>query len=384
MCMSTMFAHFRRISCLCRKLTINMLNKRLYSTEITIDPTTKRLADRLLTGDRGALSRAITLVESKLYNHHITAQQLLQYIASKKLDRDMDTFRIGVSGPPGVGKSTFIESLGMKIIEKGEKVAVLAVDPSSTLTGGSILGDKTRMIDLTGKEEAFIRPSPSQGFLGGVTANTYEVVSLCEAAGYDRIIIETVGVGQSETQIADLTDMVLLLLPPAGGDELQGIKKGIMEIADLIIINKADGKLINSAKKSTREIESALHFYTMRHSAWQPRAMMCTSLTQASLNPAQEKKDLESIPKVSDVLKVIDEFRTIVTSSSDFKKRRAEQRKSWMWKQVNEELITRMYHYPAISEMMVQLQNNVGKGLLSPRIAASRILDRFVKEYKPE
>jgi LAO/AO transport system kinase len=351
-------------------------------TQPEIDENNMRLGDRLLNGDRSALSKAITLVESKLYNHHISAQQLLFYIASKKKVKETDSFRIGVSGPPGVGKSTFIESLGMCLINKGEKIAVLAVDPSSTRTGGSILGDKTRMIELTGHEEAFIRPSPSQGFLGGVTANMFEVITLCEAAGYDNIIIETVGVGQSETQIADLADMVLLLLPPAGGDELQGIKKGIMEIADLIVMNKADGKLIKTARRSGREIASALHLYAQRKSAWQPRVTLCSSLVQAPDTVLSTKdKEEEPIPKVSDVLNLISEFKSSVVKSGEFVQRRVDQRKTWMWKQVNEELITRMYHYPQVKDAISSLQKQVDNGTISPRIAAATILDVFVKNY---
>jgi LAO/AO transport system kinase len=376
-----MFSHLRRASCH-NKFALHFFTKRTYSVDI--DPNNKRLADRLLQGDRGALSKAITLVESKLYNHHMQAQQLLAYIAANRQDKDTDTFRVGVSGPPGVGKSTFIESLGINLVKRGDKVAVLAVDPSSTLTGGSILGDKTRMIELAGHEQVFIRPSPSQGFLGGVTANMFEVVSLCEAAGYDHIIIETVGVGQSETQIAELTDMVLLLLPPAGGDELQGIKKGIMEVADLIVVNKADGKLINAARKSQREIESAVHFFALRKSAWQPKVTLCSSLVQPQPSVLSAKEKDVVVPKSNDVLQIIDEFRRVVIASNDFKKRRSEQRKSWMWKQVNEDLITRMYHYPAVKDVISTLQESVGKGVTSPRIAAGKILNVFVNHYKPE
>ena len=231
--------------------------------------------DSLLTGNRRALAKAITLVESKLDRHRAQAQGILEQV----LPHSGNSIRVGITGVPGVGKSTFIEAFGLYLIEQGKRVAVLAVDPSSPLAGGSILGDKTRMEELSRREEAFIRPSPSEGTLGGVAQKTRETMLLCEAAGYDVILVETVGVGQSEYQVAGMVDFFMVLMLPGGGDELQGIKKGIMELADALVINKADGDSEKQAQLARQLYTSAMN--VLRHTSfWTPRVMTCSALKQ--------------------------------------------------------------------------------------------------------
>jgi LAO/AO transport system kinase len=375
-----------------------------------LDEFTKKIANRLLSGDRSALSKAITIVESKRYEDHLRAQALLSYVTSQfkkqrsssdaDSDRynpslDRESFRIGISGPPGAGKSTFIECIGKLLVQQGHKIAVLAVDPSSRRTGGSILGDKTRMTELAKSEHAYIRPSPSQGFLGGVTANMYEIITLCECAGYDRILIETVGVGQSETQIADLTDIVLLLVPPSGGDELQGIKRGIVEVADLIVVNKTDGSLIPVAKRTQREYRNALHLLAPRDiisedgavpetvanlQTWKPQVLCCSSAAQTNFGSESTSEEAAKY-SVRNVLDKIEEYRRIQHENGHWYYRRREQRKDWLWKQVSEDLVTRLLHHSdKLKAMVKDLQNKVSDGKISPRVASELILKEFVAE----
>ena len=229
------------------------------------------LAAAIKACDRRALAKGITLVESTRSYHRQQAAELLETL----MPATGNSIRIGISGVPGVGKSTFIEAFGNLLLERGHRVAVLAVDPTSAVTGGSILGDKTRMETLAFAKNAFVRPSPAGKTLGGVTRRTRESLLLCEAAGFDVILVETVGVGQSETAVADMTDMFVLLLLPAGGDELQGIKRGIMELADLVLVNKADGEQTNSANQTMADYRSALHFMKSRFASWQPQVLAC-------------------------------------------------------------------------------------------------------------
>jgi LAO/AO transport system kinase len=245
------------------------------------------LADRILTGDRRALARAITLVESRRADHRVQAMMLLDQLAS----HHRQALRIGLSGTPGVGKSTYIESFGLMLTGQGLRVAVLAVDPSSARSGGSILGDKTRMERLSRDPNAFIRPSPSQTHLGGVARRTREAVALCEAAGYDVVLIETVGVGQSETMVGEMSDLFVLLLAPAGGDELQGVKRGIMEMADLILVNKADGDLKPAATRTCADYAGALRLLRKRAQdpPGFPKAMLVSSLDQTGLATAWDE-----------------------------------------------------------------------------------------------
>ena len=237
-------------------------------------PSPSELAKALIAGDRSALARAMTLVESTLPKHQVLAQELLSLL----MPHTGNSHRIGVTGVPGVGKSTFLDSYGMYLIERGHRVAVLAVDPSSSITGGSILADKARMNDLALSDNAFVRPSPSSNNLGGVARRTRENILLCEAAGYDMVLVETVGVGQSETVVADMVDFFLVLMLAGAGDELQGIKKGIIELADLIAINKSDGDNINRAKAAANEYTSALHYLTPTSEKWQPSTLCLSAL----------------------------------------------------------------------------------------------------------
>ncbi len=261
---------------------------------------------KLLATDRATLARAITLMESTRDDHQAEAQTLLAAI----LPKTGKSLRIGITGVPGVGKSTFIESFGLHAIAQGHKVAVLAVDPSSSKSGGSILGDKTRMAGLAQHDDAFIRPSPTGGSLGGVARRTRESVMLCEAAGYDIIIVETVGVGQSETEVADMVDMFVLLLLPGSGDELQGIKKGIVELADMIVVNKADGDLELQAKRVRTDYSAALKLLHPSSANWQPKVVTCSALTG------------KGIPEL---WQSVMEFGVIMTKSGELKNRRGEQ-----------------------------------------------------------
>ncbi|MCC5954451.1 MAG: methylmalonyl Co-A mutase-associated GTPase MeaB [Natronohydrobacter sp.] len=286
---------------------------------------TSALADAILAGDRRALARAVTLVESTRSEHRATAGELLEQLAGS----GRQAIRIGLSGTPGVGKSTFIESFGLMLVAQGLRVAVLAVDPSSARTGGSILGDKTRMERLARAPEAFIRPSPSQSHLGGVARRTREAVALCEAAGFDVVLIETVGVGQSETVVAELSDVFLLLLAPAGGDELQGVKRGIMEVADMIVVNKADGDLKATATRTCADYAGALRLMRRRPQDPDgfPKAMTVSALTDTGLNT------------------VWDEIRTLVDwrrSSGHFDAIRKAQTRFWFEADLQEALLARL------------------------------------------
>jgi len=309
-------------------------------------------------GDRRALARAITLIESTRDDHRAQAEQLM----AELLPYSGNSIRVGISGVPGVGKSTFIETFGLKIIEAGHKVAVLAVDPSSPKTGGSILGDKTRMEDLSKNTSAFIRPSPSSGTLGGVARRTREVMLVTEAAGFDVVIVETVGVGQSETAVAELVDMFILLIVPGGGDELQGIKKGIVELADLIVVNKADGDLLAAAERAKRDYGAALHLLRAASSDWHPKVMTCSSLLKSG---------------VGEIWETVGIFSKSVRTSSEFAKRRQAQAKAWMWDEVNETVARALRHDINIAAILPELEALVENGELAPTKAARTILEKF-------
>ncbi len=320
----------------------------------------EELAARLAKGERRALARAITLIESTRPDHRRAATALI----SRLYGRRSEAVRVGLSGTPGVGKSTFIESFGMMLAERGLKVAVLAVDPSSARTGGSILGDKTRMERLSRHPNAFIRPSPSQAALGGVARRTREAILLCEAAGFDLVLVETVGVGQSETMVADMTDIFLLLLAPAGGDELQGVKRGIMEICDMILVNKADGDLAATAKRTCADYAGALRLLRGRpqdpHGF--PKALAVSALAE------------EGLAKVWDEIEALDGWRR---EQGVRDSRRRAQAVDWMRHEIQAGLLERFRRDPRVAGLLPELEREVAGGDLPPDAAALRALDAF-------
>jgi len=312
------------------------------------------LAADLLAGNRRALAKAITLVESTRPEHRQRAQELL----AELLPHSGRSLRVGISGVPGVGKSTFIEVLGMYLIGNGHRVAVLAVDPSSSVHGGSILGDKTRMELLSQRNEAFIRPSPSAGSLGGVAEHTREAMLLCEAAGYDIIIVETVGVGQSETAVAGMTDIFVLLQLPNAGDDLQAIKKGIMELADLVVFNKADIDP-KAAQLAAAQMRSALSMLHPASANWQPPVLTLSALRKDGL---------------AEFWDVIEKFRSTLTASGEFDAKRRHQALAWMWQQIDSGLRSRFREHPAVKSALAELSSSVEAGTTTPAAAAQRLL----------
>lgn len=318
------------------------------------------LAARVEAGERRALARAITLVESTRADHRAAASALMRRLYGKH-DRAM---RVGLSGTPGVGKSTFIEAFGMMLVDAGLKVAVLAVDPSSARTGGSILGDKTRMEQLTRQKNAFIRPSPSSAALGGVARRTREAIILCEAAGFDVILVETVGVGQSETMVADMTDIFLLLMAPAGGDELQGVKRGIMEICDMILVNKADGDLKPAAERTRADYAGALRLLRGRQQDPEgfPKALSVSAMAEQGLEKAWEE------------MRALDLWRR---DQGVRDKRRREQAVTWMRAEVEGRLTELFRSAPAVADLLPRLETRVAQGDLPPDAAAAEALAAF-------
>jgi len=323
----------------------------------------------LCSGDRGSLARAITLVETSNKEKAVMARNLMNLVTRHCRDRckqegkDTLAFRVGLSGPPGAGKSTFIESLGARLTSSGHQLAVLAVDPSSATTGGSLLGDKTRMHELSRNKAAYIRPSPARGHLGGVARNTNEAVVLCEAAGYNIVLVETVGVGQSEFLVSDMVDMFCLILPPAGGDELQGLKRGIVEQSDLIIVNKADGALLPAARRTAYEYTSALKFMRPRSKIWRPKVKLCSSLTGDGLDVVWDH---------------MDKFRSTV--EGEIVERRAEQRRRWMWSYVTERLVWMVRNNEKVGREVGRLEGEVRGDQVDPGAAADRIINTFLQQ----
>lgn len=317
--------------------------------------TAADLATGLIAGDRRSLARAITLLESTRPDHRRDAETLIGAL----LANTGSALRLGISGVPGVGKSTFIEAFGLHLVEAGLRVAVLAVDPSSPRTGGSILGDKTRMEALAREANAFIRPSPSGGTLGGVARRTREAMLCVEAAGFDVVLVETVGVGQSETAVAGLTDMFVLLLAPGGGDDLQGIKKGIVELADLIVVNKADGDLAPAAERARRDYGAALQLLRPPAGGWRPRVMKCSAMAGTG---------------IAEVWAAIGEFRAMADASGGFAKRRADQAAAWMWDEIRETLMAELRADSRIRASIDAMEDRVRAGTLSPSAAARAIL----------
>ncbi|HVS65932.1 MAG TPA: methylmalonyl Co-A mutase-associated GTPase MeaB [Thermoanaerobaculia bacterium] len=315
------------------------------------------LVDQLAAGvrarDRAALGRAITLIESRRAADHGPAQELLQRL----LPDAGAAHRVGITGAPGVGKSTFIEALGGHLTASGLRVAVLAIDPSSRKTGGSILGDKTRMTRLATDPEAFIRPSPTGGTLGGVARRTRESMLVCEAAGFDVVLVETVGTGQSETAVADMVDLFLLLLMPGGGDELQGLKKGVLELADLVAINKADGSSLERARDTAAEYGAALRILTPRGVRWTPEVLLVSALEGRGITELWQR---------------VEAHREALGDELEARRRR--QRLRWMWSLVEERAVERVRRHPAVAELVAELEPEVESGRLSPTLAADRLL----------
>jgi LAO/AO transport system kinase len=318
------------------------------------------LAAAILAGDRRALGQGITLVESAHPGDREPANQLLQILAP----RAGQSIRIGISGVPGVGKSTFIEAFGNHVIDQGHRMAVLAVDPSSALSGGSILGDKTRMETLSRRLEAFIRPSPAGRTLGGVTRHTRETLLLVEAAGFDVVLVETVGVGQSETAVADMTDLFLLLLLPGGGDELQGIKRGIVELADIIVVNKADGELSAAAQRSAADYRNALRFLRARSLHWEVPVETCSALEGRG---------------VDHIWQLIGKFRATMSANGELARHRAEQSRQWLWTETAEAVVARLREDPAVAARLQTLEQSVMRGEISPRVAAEELAAQFAQ-----
>ena len=321
-------------------------------------PTSKELADGILNGNITALSRAITLVESTNSNHLEKANEVINAC----LPFANQSIRIGITGVPGVGKSTFIEAFGKHLTGLGKKVAVLAVDPSSTISHGSILGDKTRMEELVKDENAFIRPSPSGETLGGVARKTRETITLCEAFGFDIIIIETVGVGQSETAVHSMVDFFLLLKIAGAGDELQGIKRGIMEMADAVLINKADGDNIKKANLAKIEFNRALHFFPAKKSGWMPKTATCSAITQDGINA---------------VWQMILDFESLTKSNNYFFEKRKEQNQFWMMETIDEQLKASFYNHPEIIKLLEENKKAVQNDAISPFLAANILLKKY-------
>jgi LAO/AO transport system kinase len=321
-----------------------------------VTPSIEELAAAIRSGERAALARAITLVESTRADHRARAQQLLLEL----MPEAGRALHVGITGVPGVGKSTTIEALGMHLIEQGHRVAVLAVDPSSTRTGGSILGDKTRMARLAVHPDAYIRPSPTSGTLGGVARATRETIVLLEAAGFDVILVETVGVGQSEVTVADMVDTFVFLTLARTGDQLQGIKKGVLELADVVVVNKADGKHAVEAKAAARELTAALRLIYPRETLWRPPVLTMSALTGDGLVQLWD---------------TVEKHRRVLTEAGEFEARRRAQQVDWTWAMVRDAVLDRVLSHPAVRGSRAEVERRVRDGELTPALAAQEILD---------
>jgi LAO/AO transport system kinase len=319
---------------------------------------TADLARAVREGDRRALARAITLVESTRRDHREGAVALLEAI----LPATGSATRVGISGAPGAGKSTFIETLGVHLVDAGHRVAVLAVDPSSARSGGSILGDKTRMEQLSRRPEAFIRPSPAGGTLGGVARRTREALLVCEAAGFDVVLVETVGVGQSEHAVAGMVDLFVLLLSPGAGDELQGVKRGIVELADVLVVNKADGDLADAARNTAADYAHALHLVRSSDANAMDRVRTCSALLGEGID---------------ELWRLVGELVAAARNSGELDEKRREQARSWMWAEVTDTLLDDLRADPAVKARIESLEADVTNGRVSPAAAAREVLAAF-------
>jgi LAO/AO transport system kinase len=317
-------------------------------------PDIASLAQELRAGSRAALARAITLIESRRGDHEAAGREMVQAL----LPATGNAIRVGITGSPGVGKSTTIDVLGTFLIKRGHKIAVLAVDPSSAQSGGSILGDKTRMARLAASDRAYIRPSPASGTLGGVAAKTREAMLLCEAAGFDVVLVETVGIGQSETVVCDMTDFFLALMLPGAGDELQGIKKGLVELADMIAVNKADGDNIKRADLAAAEYRGALHILSPRSEHWHPPVLTYSALTGMG---------------IAELWQNVVDHRSAMNASGDFAARRRQQQVKWMWSMLEQRMMARLRADPAIRAKVKKTEAEVAEGRITPSLAAEQI-----------
>ena len=324
-------------------------------------PSVEEFVKGIRAADRVLLGQAITLVESAREDHQTLARDIVAQLL-QDARASSASLRIAVTGAPGVGKSTFIEALGMHLIEQGKRPAVLAIDPSSTVSGGSILGDKTRMERLSASEKAFIRPSPSGDSLGGVARKTREAIVLVEAAGYDTVIIETVGVGQSEIAAQRMTDVFLLLLLPGAGDELQGIKRGIVEMADLLVVNKSDGDRIKLANQARGHYLNATHLLPPKPSGWQPRVLACSALENTG---------------ITGIWGAVVEFQNQVLSNGFLAENRRQQALFWLNDTLESSLKTLFYKQPAVKEKLAEVESEVLAGRMSPSEAAARVIEQF-------
>lgn len=330
----------------------------------------KRLAvqayiDGILKGDRSILSRAITLVESRLQSDRFLAAEVLRNCQA----HSGNSFRLGITGVPGVGKSTFIDAYGSYLTSMGKKVAVLAVDPSSGISKGSILGDKTRMENLARDPKAFVRPSPAAGSLGGVTRATREAIVLCEAAGFDYIIVETVGVGQSEVAVHSMVDFFLLLMLAGAGDELQGIKKGIMEMADAIAINKADGDNLQKARAAKVEYENALHLFPGSASGWQAKVQICSAMTKSG------------IPEIAEMTEM---YARQMRENGWLNEKRRRQAKAWFHEMIGQTLLERFFEHDEIRNTLPEIEKKVESGKIPPSVGAARLIDIYLRNTSNE
>jgi len=320
--------------------------------------TANEYIDGVSNGDRAVLARAITLVESTRPDHQELAQNVLQQL----LPQTGNAIRLGISGVPGVGKSTFIEALGEQLTDNNHRLAVLAIDPSSSRTGGSILGDKTRMQTLATHPDVYIRPSPTSGTLGGVARMTRETILLVEAAGFDRVVIESVGVGQSEITLADMVDFYLLLMLPGAGDELQGIKKGVLEVAHMIAVNKADPDDTLPAEKAASSYRHALHIMTPANAQWQPPVVTCSALHQTGID---------------DIWNSVLKFRTVMNECGAWQENRSQQQVNWMWAMIKHRLLSQLHEGETMSRAIAEAEESIRNHTQTPVSACNKLLQQF-------